>query len=160
MQMLFMFIGLSVVNVILQTCCHIATVKCGKLVAAFANAIAYGVYTYVIIFTAIDGIAMWQKALIVATANFIGVYIVKTLEHRLEKEKMWKIEMAIPLKRNTMNTERCLINEGIPCNFRPCGEWMIYDCYCMTKEHTKFIMRFTKEHEGKCSAFETKLAIN
>jgi len=36
------FIILNIVNVILQTCKSLATVKCGKFGAALVNAVAYG----------------------------------------------------------------------------------------------------------------------
>ena len=51
MNLLILFIVLNIANVILQTAKSICTVKCGKLVAAIANAIAYGLYTVVIVYT-------------------------------------------------------------------------------------------------------------
>ena len=97
MNLLLVFVVLNVLNVILQTAKSIATVKCGKTVAAVANAVAYGLYTVVIIYTVCE-LPLWQKVLIVAGANFIGVYVVKAIEKKLEKEKLWKVEMAIPAK--------------------------------------------------------------
>ena len=57
MNLLIMFIVLSIVNVILQTVKSICTVKCGKGVAALVNAIAFGLYTVVIVYTNADFIA-------------------------------------------------------------------------------------------------------
>lgn len=48
MNMLLIFIALTILNVIIQTIKSIATIKCGKTVASLVNAVAYGLYTYVI----------------------------------------------------------------------------------------------------------------
>ena len=49
MNLLTLFIILNIVNVIIQTVKSIATIKCGKYMAAFVNAVAYGLYTVVVI---------------------------------------------------------------------------------------------------------------
>ena len=51
MKLLIIFIILNIFNVILQTVKSICTVKCGKTVAAIVNAVAFGLYTVVIVFT-------------------------------------------------------------------------------------------------------------
>ena len=157
-NLLVVFIIISITNVILQTCCHIVTVKCNRTIAALANAVAYGFYTYVIIFTTIEGLPMWGKAIVVAVANFIGVFVVKTLEKHLEKERMWKLEMALPYAScDPVLSSKILEGHGIPNNYRECGGWYIFDCYCMKKENTKFIVDYTKQHDGKCSAYKTEM---
>ena len=45
MNLLLVFIILNIINVVLQTVKSLATVKCGKGVAAIVNALAYGLYT-------------------------------------------------------------------------------------------------------------------
>ena len=49
-KLLLVFIGLNIANVIIQTVKSIATVKCGKGVAAIVNAVAYGLYTVVTVY--------------------------------------------------------------------------------------------------------------
>ena len=46
MKLLILFIVMNVLNVVIQTVKSIATIKCGKTVAAIVNAVAYGLYTY------------------------------------------------------------------------------------------------------------------
>ena len=46
MEMLIIFIVLTILNVVIQTIKSIATIKCGKWAAALVNAVAYGLYTY------------------------------------------------------------------------------------------------------------------
>lgn len=154
MSLLFVFIILNVVNVVLQTAKSLATVKCGKLMAALANAVAYGLYTIVIVYT-VCALPLWEKVLIVATANFIGVYIVKMVEQKLEKEKLWKVEMALP---NTTNAEyiHVLLNDtkNIPNNYQTLGKWHIFNCYCYSKVDTAICQDVCKMYNGKISAYE------
>ena len=53
-ELLIIFIVLNIVNVIIQTVKSLATVKCGKTVAAIVNAVAYGLYTVVVVYTVCD----------------------------------------------------------------------------------------------------------
>ena len=53
-KLLILFIALNIVNVIIQTVKSLATVKCGKTVAAIVNAVAYGLYTVVVVYTVCD----------------------------------------------------------------------------------------------------------
>ena len=94
MKLLILFIILNVANVIIQTVKSIATIKCDKWGASIVNALAYGLYTYVIIYTVCD-LPIHLKALIVAVANLIGVYVVKYFEEKSRKDKMWKVEVAV-----------------------------------------------------------------
>ena len=50
MSLLTTFILLNILNVIIQTVKSLATVKCGKTVAALVNAVAYGLYTIVVVY--------------------------------------------------------------------------------------------------------------
>ena len=53
MTQLAIFIILTMANVILSTAKSLITVNGDKWSAAFANAVTYGVYTYLIFFTAL-----------------------------------------------------------------------------------------------------------
>ena len=99
MEMLIIFIMLTILNVVIQTIKSIATIKCGKVVASLVNAVAYGLYTYVIFFTSCEGIDLHAKALITAFANLVGVYVVKYFEEKARKDKVWKVECSVPTER-------------------------------------------------------------
>ena len=94
MNILVIFIVLNVLNVIIQTVKSICTIKCGKLMASLVNALAYGLYTVVLVYMSCD-LTTWTKALIVALCNLIGVYVVKLFEEKMRKDKLWKIELTI-----------------------------------------------------------------
>ena len=70
---LVVFIVLNVVNVIIQTVKSIATIKCGAWSAAVVNALAYGLYTVVVVYMNADGLGIFWKAVIIGVANLFGV---------------------------------------------------------------------------------------
>lgn len=155
MNLLILFIVLNIANVILQTAKSICTVKCGKLVAAIANAVAYGLYTVVIVYT-VCNLPLWEKILVVAVANFIGVYVVKMVEQKLEKEKLWKIELAIPIaNHDAQDLHHTLELREIPNNWITLGSWNIFNCYCMTKHQTEICQSIAKDLHGKISAYQS-----
>ena len=93
-QLLVLFIGLSIINVVLNTIKAIVTVKGGAMSSALINAITFGVYTVVIVYTNCE-LALWVKVLVTAVTNFIGVYIVKIIEEKMRKDKMWRVEVTV-----------------------------------------------------------------
>lgn len=154
MNLLILFIVLNIANVILQTAKSICTVKCGKTVAATANAIAYGLYTVVIIYTVCD-LPLWEKIIVVAITNFIGVYVVKMVEQKLSKEKLWKVEMAIPGNKEKMFIIEEILDGGIAYNVQTLDDWYVFNCYCFTKEETAICQKICKKYDGKISAYES-----
>ena len=77
MNLLITFIILNIVNVVIQTIKSLATVKCGKGVAAIVNAVAYGLYTIVTVYMLCELPLMW-KASIVAFCNLVGASVCVT----------------------------------------------------------------------------------
>lgn len=154
MNLLILFIVLNIANVVLQTAKSICTVKCGKMIAALANAIAYGLYTVVIVYTVCD-LPLWEKIVVVALANFVGVYVVKWVEQKMEKEKLWKVEMALPIGINPHDIHRQLDQCGIANNWTDVGNWRIFNCYCKNKHQTAVCQQISKDENGKISAYES-----
>ena len=133
MEMLLIFIVLTILNVVIQTIKSIATIKCGKWVAALINAVAYGLYTYVIFFTSADGIDLHTKALITAFANLVGVYVVKLFEEKARKDKIWKIECSVPVERVQI-VKNWLKARDLPFNYiENVGNYTIFNIYCYTQ---------------------------
>ena len=134
MEMLIIFIVLTILNVVIQTIKSIATIKCGKVVASLVNAVAYGLYTYVIFFTSCEGIDLHAKALITAFANLVGVYVVKFFEEKARKDKLWKVECTIPV--NQVERLKNLFNQyatDIPYNYIDIQKYCIFNFYCATQ---------------------------
>ena len=154
-KLLIIFIGFNILNVVIQTVKSIATVKCGKTIAAIVNAVAYGLYTYIVILTVCD-LPLMAKCLIVAGCNLVGVFVVKLIEEKARKDKLWKVEMAIPTGTNLAVLKNRIEWCGVHCNYIEVGKWVMFNCYCETQGQTKAITEIAKEFNGKISAYESK----
>lgn len=155
MKLLITFIILNICNVILQTIKSICTVKCGKTVAAIVNAVAFGLYTVVIVYTNTD-LPLMQKVLVVALSNLIGVYVVKWVEEKKRKEMLWKIEFTV-LGKNTNAIANLLALAHIPHNYiENVGKYTIFNAYCATQKQSESVKEIIKEYNAKYFVSETK----
>ena len=155
MKLLLIFIVLNIFNVILQTVKSICTVKCGKTVAAIVNAVAYGLYTVVIVFTNAD-LPLMQKVLVVALSNLIGVYVVKWFEEKKRKQMLWKVEFTV-LAQNTKTIADILTLAHIPHNYiENVGKYTIFNAYCATQKQSESVKEIIKEYNAKYFVSETK----
>lgn len=156
MNLLITFIILNIANVIVQTVKSIATIKCGKTAAALVNALAYGLYTIVIVYTNAD-LNLWVKVAIVALANLIGVYVVKFIEEQKRRKQLWKIEFTV-LRADTDNVNRLLELAKVPHNFIPnIGKYAIFNAYCATQKESESVKEIIKQYHAKYFASETKI---
>ena len=155
MNAILLFAIATVVNVILSTIRSLCTIKGGKWVSAISNAICYGFYPFIVMLTAKDTVTIWVNMLITALANFICVWLIKYVEEKARKDKLWKVEMAIPLL-NAEVAETSLICSPIPYNYNKLGKWVIFNCYCETQADTKICVDIAKRFDGKISAYESK----
>ena len=154
MSILFSYILFNIINVIVQTVKSIATIRCGKGTAAIVNAIAYGLYTYIIILTTCD-LSLWIKIITVGGANLVGVWVVKYFEEKGRKDKLWKIEIAIPREHASV-TRSALTKNEIPHNYTSVGKWIMFNCYCATQKDSHNAVQIAKKYKGKISAYESK----
>ena len=161
MKLFVTFIILNIINVILQTAKSIITIKCDTTAAAIANAVAYGLYTVVIIYTNCE-LSLLTKVIVVALTNFIGVYIVKFFEKKLNKDKLWKFEITIPFGEKNMEVlQNYLEDKKIEhYNFFCIPEYMILNCYCYTQEESKKIIDLTKDLNLKYFVTESKITLS
>jgi uncharacterized protein YebE (UPF0316 family) len=155
MKLLILFIVMNVVNVVIQTIKSIATIKCGKTAAAIVNAVAYGLYTYIVVLTMCD-LPLLAKCLIVAGANFVGVYVVKFFEEKARKDKLWKVEATVPFERYE-SLDYDLTNHFIEHNYILLGEkYAVFNIYCPTQEQSKFAKKILDGHKAKYFVSESK----
>ena len=155
-DLLILFVVLNIVNVIIQTVKSIATIKCGKGVAALINAIAYGFYTVVTIYTLCD-LPLLLKAGVVALCNLIGVYVVKYFEEKARKDKLWKVEMTVPKGLDSGWLTLNLKSANIPFNYiENVGKYTLFNVYCATQEESKAVKEFAKMCNAKYFVTETK----
>lgn len=155
MNLLFTFVIFNVLNVIVQTIRSLATIKCGKTVAAIANAVAYGLYTYIVVLTVCE-LPLWIKILVVALANFIGVWAVKFFEEKARKDKLWKVEATV----YNLYAESVIVNlqrAGMPFNYiKDVGKYTVFNIFCATQEQSKKAKAILDYHKAKYFVSESK----
>ena len=160
MNAIIFFALMTVINVTLLTIRSLCTIKGGKWLSAITNAVCYGFYPLIVMLTAKGTVGIIVNMIITAVANFVCVWLIKLVEEKARKDKMWKVEMAIPNEYAEEVIER-LKSTGnwIPFNYYYLGKWCIFNCYCDTQDQTKFAKDLAKEFNGKISAYESKSLI-
>ena len=83
MDLLMIFIILSIINVIFSTIKSIVTVKGGAVSASLLSALYYGYYNIVLIYTVAE-FPLWQKVVVTFGCNLVGVFVVKWARPRLD----------------------------------------------------------------------------
>ncbi len=152
-NLLITFIILNIANVIIQTFKSLITINGTKLSAAVANAVAYGLYTVVTIYMLCDLPLLW-KALIVALCNFIGVYAVKYFEEKARKDKLWKVELTVPVEY-TEAVNEALVN--IPHSFLYVNtKYTVFNAYCGTQAESIRVKKSCDRYEAKYFVSESK----
>ena len=152
---LLAFIVLNVLNVIIQTIKSIATIKCGACSAAAINASAYGLYTVVVVYMNADGLGILWKAIIIGLANLIGVYVVKLVESRSRKDKLWKVEATIDRVKSS-EMQEVLTKLGIPHHYIHAGQHTVFSCYCENKRQSETVRGVLEEYNAKYFVSESK----
>ena len=153
---LLVFVLLNVANVIIQTVKSIATIKCGAWAAAIINAVAYGLYTIVVVYMTADGLGLFWKALIIGIANLVGVYVVKIVEQKKRKDRLWKVECTIHEKWAYV-LHFNLKSKNIPHNYiEGVGEYAIFNCYCATQKESIAVKELLDTYNAKYFVSESK----
>ena len=155
MKLLILFVVMNIVNVVIQTVKSIATIKCGKMVAAIINAVAYGLYTYIVVLTMCD-LPLLAKCLIVAGANFIGVYVVKLIEEKARKDKLWKVEATVSTAEDAKEITGLLARAGIPHNYIDINRYVLINCYCATQKQSHGVKSILDTYNAKYFVSESK----
>lgn len=153
--MLVSYVFFNILNVIIQTVKSIVTIKCNKYVASIVNAVAYGLYTYIIVLTTAE-IDLWFKILVVALANLVGVFVVKWVEEKKRKDKLWKIEFTV--KGTLTNTiDELLRLAKIPYNYiDKVGNYTVFNAYCATQKESESVREIINKYDAKYFVSETK----
>jgi uncharacterized protein YebE (UPF0316 family) len=160
MNAILIFAIATIVNVTLSTIRALCTIKGGKWLSASMNALCYGFYPLIVMLTAKGTVDIIINMIITALANFVCVWLIKFVEEKARKDKMWKVEMAIPLDLSNEVIEKLKSTGGwIPFNYNYLGKWCIFNCYCDTQDQTKFAKDLAKNYNGKISAYESKSLI-
>lgn len=153
--MLVSYIVFNILNVIIQTVKSIVTIKCNKYVASIVNAVAYGLYTYIVILMNCE-LSLAFKIVVVALANLVGVFVVKHVEEKNRKSKLWKIEFTVA-GTLTPTIDELLRLAKVPHNYiENVGRYTIFNAYCATENESKIVKEIINKYNAKYFVNETK----
>lgn len=153
-ELLIVFIVLNAINVVIQTIKSLCTINCGKTIAALVNALAYGFYTVVVIYMVCDLPLMW-KVLIVGACNFVGVFLVKLVEEKMRKDKLWKVQATVPVEV-AEKVKHDLRANGLPHNYIDIEKYYLFNVYCENQEQSKVAKIVLDNHNAKYFVSESK----
>lgn len=153
-----LFAILSIVNVIFSTYRSIITIKGSKGVASIVSASYFTFYNIVLIYTVAD-FELWVKCVITFFANLVGVYIVKFIEERMVKDKLWVFGATV--KHNEDNLKeiveklkaldiKCVYTELVP------NELYTMQIFSNTQKESTMIKGILDNFDVKYYATETK----
>jgi uncharacterized protein YebE (UPF0316 family) len=155
MKLIITFLILSIINVIFSTVRSIATIKSEKWIAAISNAGYFAYYNIVLIYAVAD-FNLGIKCVITFIANMVGVLLVKEIEEKTKKEKLWKFEITVKSEWFYLMRD-FLKDNAISSNYIDLGKYCIFNAFCETKEQSDKIIQITKNCKGKYFVTETKM---
>ena len=156
MNILITFIILSIVNVIFSTIRSITTIKSGKITASLISGGYFAFYNIMLIWTVAE-FPMWQKCLITFVCNVIGVWVVKFVEEKLRKDKLWEVRATI--KSNKIDKiEEALTAVSIPYTATITNDEAHYivNIYCETQKDSETVKTILNKYEAKYFVSESK----
>lgn len=155
MTFLITFIVLSIVNVIFSTVRSITTIKGSTLVASLVSGGYFAFYNIMLIYTVAD-FPMWQKCVITFFCNVFGVAIVKLIEAKMQKDKLWKVEATIN-KTNQSDVCEMLNKAKVPYNYiEGVGKYTIFNVFCATQNQSIAVKEILKAYNAKYFVSESK----
>lgn len=155
MNFLITFIILSIVNVIFSTIRSITTIKSGKTIASIISGGYFAFYNVMLIYTVAD-FPLWEKCVITFVCNVIGVFIVKFVEEKMRKDKLWKIETSV-LRIHQEDICKMLNKTKIPYNYiEGVGKYTIFNIFCATQKQSTAVKEILKVYHTKYFVTESK----
>lgn len=153
MNLLLIFVALSIVNVIFSTIKSIVTIKSGPWVASIVSALYYGYYNIVLIYTVAD-FPLWQKVVVTAGCNLVGVFVVKYGEEKARKDKLWKVELTVPTKyKNAIDFDL----RTVPHSYIELSDkHTLFNFYCATQADSAKVKVIANQYEAKYFVAESK----
>ena len=156
MNAIIFFALMTIINVTLSTIRSLCTIKGGKWLSAITNAVCYGFYPLIVMLTAKDTVTIWVNMLITAVANFVCVWLIKFVEEKARKDKLWLVKITIP-KNDFEKAKYWLKTWEVPYSYVDIEKYVVFDTYCATQKDTELAIKVCKMFNGKMFATENKL---
>ena len=156
MNAIVIFAIATIVNVTLSTIRAICTIKGGKWISATTNAICYGFYPLIVMLTAKGTVDIIINMGITAIANFVCVWIIKFVEEKARKDKLWKVEATV-LRGWTNELHRSLVEAEIPHNYlENVGKYTLFNIFCEKQSDSAKAREILNRFEAKYFVTESK----
>lgn len=153
-ELLVTFIILSIINVIFSTVRSIVTIKGNKVTASFISGGYFAFYNIMLLYTVAD-FPMWQKCIITFVCNVIGVFIVKFIEEKSRKDKLWKVEATIP-RAEASRLINYLENSELSYNYVDINKYYLFNFYCPTQKESASVKELLDNFHAKYFVSESK----
>ena len=153
-ELLVTFIILSIINVIFSTVRSIVTIKGNKVTASFISGGYFAFYNIMLLYTVAD-FPMWQKCVITFVCNVIGVFIVKFIEEKSRKDKLWKVEATIP-RAEASRLINYLENSELSYNYVDINKYYLFNFYCPTQKESASVKELLDNFHAKYFVSESK----
>lgn len=146
------FFGASLLNVVLNTIKNICCVRYGRLSNTIMNVITYGFYTVVV--KQISGYDLTMTISVTMIANLIGTYVSYIILDRLNKDKLWKIEVTIPTR---FSSAVAFDLTKIPHSVIVVDDkYTLFNFYCSTQKQSQMVKDICSQYEAKFFVSESK----
>lgn len=158
MKLLVLFTLISLVNVIFSTIRSITTIKCGPWVASIVSALYFSYYNIVLIYTVAD-FPLWQKCVITGVCNLVGVLIVKIVENKMRKDKLWVFNSTAKENSTTIKTIHDILkNMGISSIYNEIEKDALYtiQIFAHTQKESAMVKSVLENYNIKYHAYETQ----
>jgi hypothetical protein len=156
MNAIIFFALMTVINVTLSTIRSLCTIKGGKWLSATTNAICYGFYPLIVMLTAKGTVGIVVNMIITAIANFVCVWLIKLVEEKARKDKLWLVKITIP-KEHFEKAKFWLKTWEIPYSYVDIEKYVVFDTYCATQKDTEYAIKVCDMFNGKKFATESKI---
>lgn len=155
MSFILIFILLSIINVIFSTVRSIVLINGNKYISSLLSGGYFAFYNIMLIYTVVD-FPLWQKCLITFVCNVIGVFVVKVIEEKSRKDKLWMIRFTVKdNEREKIINE--LENTDIAYGYDVRGKYIVFETFCNSKKETLKIEEIVKKFNAKYFISENKM---
>lgn len=156
MNAILIFAIATIVNVTLSTIRSLCTINGGKWLSAITNAVCYGFYPLIVMLTAKGTVGIIVNMCITAVANFVCVWLIKFVEEKARKDKLWLVKITIP-KKDFEKAKYWLKTWEIPYSYVDIEKYVVFDTYCATQKDTELVIKVCDMFDGKKFATESKI---
>ena len=108
--------------------------------------------------TAKDTVTIWVNMGITAVANFVCVWLIKLVEEKARKDRLWKFEATFDHTPYTINQLKQWSElNHIPISYIDIDKYYIVNFYAKSQLESTLIKCVIEQHNGKYFVTESKI---